>query len=295
MAHSGSHNIIKRKQDINKSTWEQSEFPIICETCLGENPFVRMTKETNGKECKVCTRPFTVFRWKPGPRARFKKTEICQVCAKSKNICQTCLLDLQYGLPVQVRDHALPKKADIPISDVNREYQQEQIEKQLENGEINWGKIAPSQMLSKLARNQPYYKRNLPHICSFFVKGECNRGSECPFRHELPEEESELSHQKIRDRFYGTNDPVAIKLLNKGTSHELPTTSDESTQDHPPSLLPPNTIISMPNNNNNNNNWLPPPPAIGMIPPPQLYYPSMDPLAMGSKGDKERGGPLPHS
>jgi hypothetical protein len=28
---------------------------------------------------------------------RFKKTEVCQTCAKLKNVCQTCLLDLQYG------------------------------------------------------------------------------------------------------------------------------------------------------------------------------------------------------
>ena len=33
---------------------------------------------------------------------RYKKTEVCQTCAKTKNVCQTCLLDLEYGLPVQV-------------------------------------------------------------------------------------------------------------------------------------------------------------------------------------------------
>ena len=29
---------------------------------------------------------------------RFKKTEVCQTCAKLKNVCQTCLLDLDYGM-----------------------------------------------------------------------------------------------------------------------------------------------------------------------------------------------------
>ena len=37
------------------------------------------SKEDLGAECKVCTRPFTVFRWQPGGGARFKKTEVCQV------------------------------------------------------------------------------------------------------------------------------------------------------------------------------------------------------------------------
>lgn len=41
---------------------------------------------------------------------------------------------------------------------------------------------AGREMLKNLARTDPYYKRNRPHICSFFVKGECKRGAECPFR-----------------------------------------------------------------------------------------------------------------
>ena len=28
--------------------------------------------------------------------------QVCQTCAKLKNVCQTCMLDLEYGLPIQV-------------------------------------------------------------------------------------------------------------------------------------------------------------------------------------------------
>eukprot|EP01121_Diplochlamys_sp_Union-15-3_P022765 TRINITY_DN9791_c0_g1_i1.p1 TRINITY_DN9791_c0_g1~~TRINITY_DN9791_c0_g1_i1.p1 ORF type:complete len:327 (+),score=61.69 TRINITY_DN9791_c0_g1_i1:63-983(+) len=65
-----------------------------------------------------------------------------------------------------------------------------------------------------MARTSPYYKRNLPHICSFFVKGGCVRGDECPYRHELPTE-GELANQNIKDRYYGKDDPVAKKLLRR--------------------------------------------------------------------------------
>lgn len=67
-------------------------------------------------------------------------------------------------------------------------------------------------MLRQLARTDPYYKRNRPKICSFFVKGECTRGTECPYRHEKPVE-NDLSHQNIQDRYHGRNDPVARKIL----------------------------------------------------------------------------------
>ena len=54
--------------------------------------------------------------------------------------------------------------------------------------------------LEKLYRKDPYYKRNEARICSFFVKGTCNRGDECPFRHEMPVQ-GELSKQNLLDRY----------------------------------------------------------------------------------------------
>ena len=59
---------------------------------------------------------------------RFKTTVICQTCAKIKNVCQTCLLDLEYGLPTQVRDTALALQNEAPTSDINREYYAQNME-----------------------------------------------------------------------------------------------------------------------------------------------------------------------
>lgn len=75
---------------------------------------------------------------------------------------------------------------------------------------------AGKEMLKNLARNDPNYKRNRPHICSFFVKGDCKRGEECPFRHEVPKDgEIGKSQKSIQDRYYGRNDPVARKVLGQ--------------------------------------------------------------------------------
>ncbi|XDV37764.1 hypothetical protein PO909_007319 [Leuciscus waleckii] len=209
----------------NRQNWEDSDFPILCQTCLGENPYIRMTKEKYGKECKICARPFTVFRWCPGVRMRFKKTEVCQTCSKMKNVCQTCLLDLEYGLPIQVRDTSLSIRDDMPRSDVNKEYYAQNMERQIQNSDgtrppgILGKSQNPSDMLIKLARTTPYYKRNRPHICSFWVKGECKRGEECPYRHEKPTDpEDPLADQNIKDRYYGINDPVADKLLKRAST-----------------------------------------------------------------------------
>ncbi len=86
------------------------------------------SKQEYGRSCGTCARPFTVFRWNPGSGARFKTTVICQTCAKIKNVCQTCLLDLEYGLPTQVRDTALGLANEAPTSDINREYYAQNME-----------------------------------------------------------------------------------------------------------------------------------------------------------------------
>jgi pre-mRNA-splicing factor RBM22/SLT11 len=181
-----------------------------------------MTKEKYGKECKICSRPFTVFRWCPGARMRFKKTEVCQTCSKLKNVCQTCLLDLEYGLPIQVRDAALKLKDDLPKSDVNKEYYIQNMERELQRSDtgVLTNKLnEPNDLLMRLARTAPYYKRNRPHVCSFWVKGECRRGEECPYRHEKPTDpEDPLADQNIKDRYYGVNDPVADKLLKRAAA-----------------------------------------------------------------------------
>ncbi|CAM9877946.1 unnamed protein product, partial [Ectocarpus sp. 13 AM-2016] len=66
----------------------------------------------------------SVFRWKAGTAGRIKSTQLCQTCAKLKNACQTCVLDLQYGLPVEVRDKFLAEedRLEVPGSDANREF-----------------------------------------------------------------------------------------------------------------------------------------------------------------------------
>lgn len=110
--------------DPEADGWERSDFPIVCETCLGPNPYVRMQRVSlfghqadaacgwlgswephytisccpfthpvplqmeYGGECHISGRPYTVFRWKPGAEARYKKTIICQEVAKAKNVCQ---------------------------------------------------------------------------------------------------------------------------------------------------------------------------------------------------------------
>lgn len=215
----------KTTNTYNRQNWEDSEFPILCQTCLGDNPYVRMIKERYGKECKICTRPFTIFRWCPGARMRFKKTEICQTCARLKNVCQTCLLDLEYGLPIQVRDAALKIVDNLPQSEVNKEYYIQNVDRELRDGDgseaagVVGKSLAASEMLTKLARTSPYYKRNRPHICSFWVKGECKRGEECPYRHDKPNEPDDpLSEQNIKDRYYGRNDPVADKIMKRAAT-----------------------------------------------------------------------------
>lgn len=152
------------KQDLNRSGWESTDFPSVCEHCLPENPYVKMLKEDYGAECKICTRPFTIFAW-AGDRAQGKKkrTNICLTCARLKNCCQCCMLDLSFGLPLSVRDAALKMVAPGPSSEINREYFAQNNEKAIEEGlgseEYEKTDEKARELLRRLATSKPYFRK----------------------------------------------------------------------------------------------------------------------------------------
>ena len=170
------------KQDLNRSGWEKTDFPsewsvvstrpcwhaianqVCSENCLPDNPYVQMLKEDHGAECKICTRPFTIFRWKADRTARSKRTNICLTCARLKNCCQCCMLDLSFGLPIVVRDAALKMVAPGPESSINREYYAQEHEREIEEGrggveEYEKTDEKARELLRRLANSEPYYKK----------------------------------------------------------------------------------------------------------------------------------------
>lgn len=185
------------------------DFPQLCESCLGPNPYVRMIKLPPGsKLCKITNLPYQAFRWKAGPTGRHKETIISLTVAQSRNICQCCLNDLQFGVPVGLRDSILKQQSKLqqqlsistPDSIVGQQYMYQQIEKQQQNNNSGVSNLMlpqaeaslqtknlerfANQFNANLANNNKKTFKNLPKLCSFWLNGTCNRvgrGS-CPFR-----------------------------------------------------------------------------------------------------------------
>ena len=129
------------KNNIGTIKWDkQSEIPIACNKCLGDNPYVRMMKADYDKECKLCCRPFTVFKWKINNSYKYFTTEICQLCARVKNVCQSCILDLKFGLEMDIRDKFLKQKIEIPKDMTNRDFWAYKMSKKIDNLELPYNK-----------------------------------------------------------------------------------------------------------------------------------------------------------
>ncbi|KAI9216540.1 hypothetical protein BC828DRAFT_331895, partial [Blastocladiella britannica] len=194
-------------------------FPIICEPCLGDNPYMRMTTQESGAECKSCSRPFTTYRWLPGAGLRYRHTQICTDCAKLKNVCQACILDLEFGLATHVRDAVLGAGASsaLPSSEANRRWMLRAADNEMEHSGkslVDYARIdaVAKDTLKKLSRSHgdsPYAssasanggttKPRAAGICSLWLKGKCTRGKDCSYRHVLPKDKDKLA------KFYADN------------------------------------------------------------------------------------------
>ena len=70
--------------------------------------------------------------------------------------------------------------------------------------------------------------RNMPFVCSFFLKGTCNRGTFCPYSHDALAE-AESNRTKIMNRYFGRKDAVAEKIMaNLKELHLPPALFDKS-------------------------------------------------------------------
>jgi len=153
---------------------------------------------------------FQAFRWKPAG-GRQKETIVSFTVAKERNICQTCLNDMQYGLPVGVRDKLLAEMgatdAMIPHSQAGAAYHYKQLEDGTSSNiasHANDSSALTTQDFAAQAANSATERqlavfaearaaiekrnstafRNLPKLCSFWMAGTCTRCVKnlCAFR-----------------------------------------------------------------------------------------------------------------
>ncbi|EKX53753.1 hypothetical protein GUITHDRAFT_100724 [Guillardia theta CCMP2712] len=86
----------------------------ICKTCLGPNVMVDVKVLPNKGICIICKDRYDRLKWTPDTidvrlKVRTKYSIICKKCAEKKDVCQTCLFDMKFGLPVEVRDKLLAR------------------------------------------------------------------------------------------------------------------------------------------------------------------------------------------
>jgi pre-mRNA-splicing factor RBM22/SLT11 len=119
----------------------------------------------------------------------------------------------------------------MPKDPTNRDFWANQVNQNIEELELPYKNPEIQDALKEISKKfTPSQRRNQPHICTFYIRGQCTRGNLCPYRHENITEEDLESIKKggniderIRDRFHGINDPIAKKILDKVKEAHLPT------------------------------------------------------------------------
>jgi pre-mRNA-splicing factor RBM22/SLT11 len=139
---------------------------------------------------------------------------------------------LDFGLPVELRDKFIDQTAIVamPKDSTNRDFWANTVNGEIDKIELPYKDVQVQQALGEMAKKfGPSARRNLPKVCTFYVRGLCTRGVLCPYRHEKISDEDLESMKKgvnvderIRERFHGINDPIAKKILDRVKETNLP-------------------------------------------------------------------------
>jgi len=178
------------------------DFPMVCESCLGDNRFVRMVKLPAHAECRITGRPFTVFRWRSKHGRGCKETIVCYEIAAEKNICQSCLNDLDCNVPLALRDAfenavnkldplAAADEKNVPTSEKSQIFfHKQELALHKKKEAEGQGSSSRSSKLFEMAqrvvetREKEDKNLNLPSLCFSWIKGSCpkSRKGACKFR-----------------------------------------------------------------------------------------------------------------
>lgn len=246
------------------------KFPLVFQGILPTERHFQMTRSKLSKECAVCERPFTVFFWRVNGIPF--KTVICQICAKSANVCQVSLLDLDLGIPVIVRNKIMHMQTDDFKSSVRRWHNNRLVDKKIENGEEWMDKSHRDRILSldpvivtrvqQLVAADPYLSFRKAPVCPEWLSNQCTHGSSCYYAHSLPgsgEHSPDQSKFGVRCRYLGTVDPngqaiieqllILDKNIFQKQKHEVVEEEPEEIAApvwHMPDTAPPAPVMTVP-------------------------------------------------
>ncbi|OHS99204.1 hypothetical protein TRFO_34385 [Tritrichomonas foetus] len=202
------------------------KFPLVYQGILPKDKHFQMTKARLSRECAICERPFSVFFWRIDG-VPFK-TLICQICAKTANVCQVSLFDLDFGIPVVVRNKLLHMQQEDYKSTARRWYNNRLQDRQIENNE-NWmdGSLRERILhldpvtitrVQQVVASDPYLSFKKAPVCPQWLSNECTHGASCYFSHELPApgtHSPDWTKFGIRGRYLGTVDPNGQAVIEK--------------------------------------------------------------------------------
>jgi pre-mRNA-splicing factor RBM22/SLT11 len=207
------------------------KFPLLYEGLLPEQKHFQMTRSRLSRECAVCERPFTVFFWRL--RNIPFKTLICQICARSANVCQVSLLDLDLGIPVIIRNKLLQIQQQDYQSTARRWYNNRLLDRKISENE-DWVDTSLRERVLKLDQvlvtrvrqlvdADPYLSFRKAPVCAEWLGNECIHGAACFYSHELPkvgEHSPDLTKFGVRCRYLGTVDPNGKAIIEKLLAHD---------------------------------------------------------------------------